>query len=190
MNTSILKIPYNLRQKRPHLVRIPLHQPHDLQTNRLQPILEVLLRPRPEGLVIRTFRPRAGRPVKLPLNHIHEANLPHPPRVVLRVRPRPTALFGPGLHDGVPLVQGGIGAWVAHVPEWEGAVLEFQVAAWGEGVVRLLDDVGRVFEAGEEGAAVDVVECGVEDPLVLGVVDFEADVHGDAGMLALVSQDD
>ena len=43
------------------------------------------------------------------------------------------------------------------------------------------DDGGRVSEAGDEGAAVDVVEgCGV-DPVFFRVVYFEAAIWGNAG---------
>lgn len=59
-------------------------------------------------------------------------------------------------------------------------VLELEVAAWGEGVVGLGDDEGGVAEAGEEGAAVDVVEFVGEGPFVFCVVDFELAVWGEA----------
>jgi hypothetical protein len=47
-------------------------------------------------------------------------------------------------------------------------------------LIGLADDGAGVGEAGEEGAAVDVVEGDGEGPVVFGVVYFEADVAGDA----------
>jgi len=63
--------------------------------------------------------------------------------------------------------------------------LQFEVAARGEGVEGFLEDVARVAEAGEEGAAVDEGEFFVEGPGVFGVVDLESTVGWDAGLLVM-----
>jgi hypothetical protein len=63
-------------------------------------------------------------------------------------------------------------------------ILELEVAAWTEEVESGLYDWEVGFEAGEEGAAVDVVELVGEVPGVFAVVDFEVAVGWDAGLLA------
>jgi hypothetical protein len=54
--------------------------------------------------------------------------------------------------------------------------LEFKVAAWGEGFKCFVNHVLRVFEAGEDSTAMDVVESFGEVPFVFCVVDFKTTV--------------
>jgi hypothetical protein len=55
----------------------------------------------------------------------------------------------------------------------EAHVLEFEIATREEGFVGLGYDGWRVFKAGCEGAAVDVVELLGKDPFIFCIVDFE-----------------
>lgn len=79
-----------------------------------------------------------------------------------------------------PLVQRCICWWIAKEFEGKDHVLHFEVAAGCERVKGLLQDVFRIFEAGEDGAGVDEIEFFMEDPFVFGIVDFEAAVGRDA----------
>jgi hypothetical protein len=54
--------------------------------------------------------------------------------------------------------------------------LKFEVAAWGEGFEGFVYHVLRVFEAGEDRTAMDVVESFGEVPFVFCVVDFKTAV--------------
>lgn len=72
-------------------------------------------------------------------------------------------------------VQGGVVA--AH---GEARVLELEIPAGEEIVEGAAEDGRRRFEAGYGGAGVDVAEGEGEEPVVLGVFDFEVAVWGDA----------
>ena len=54
--------------------------------------------------------------------------------------------------------------------------MEFEVAAWGEGFKGFVNHVLRVFEAGEDSTAMDVVESFSEVPFVFCVVDLKTAV--------------
>jgi hypothetical protein len=64
--------------------------------------------------------------------------------------------------------------------EWIDDVLQLKIAAWGERVEGLADDVLGVFEAGKECAAMDIFKFLSEIPVVFCVVDFKAAVRRDA----------
>lgn len=67
----------------------------------------------------------------------------------------------------VPLLNGGSVACAIDGFHGEERVLDFEVAARGEGFVGLDEDLGGVLEAGEEHAAVDEVEFLAEHPLFM-----------------------
>lgn len=66
-----------------------------------------------------------------------------------------------------------------HELKREQAILEFEVPARSEVVVSLLNDGARISEAGEQSAAVNVVEGAAIVPVVFCVGDFEFAVYGD-----------
>ena len=91
--------------------------------------------------------------------------------------------LGGRAHDGVREGLGcAPGLGVVDAAGREDDVLEFQIAAGGEGGVGFGDYGGGVLEAGYEGAAVDEGEGVGEGPIVFGVFDYEAAVGGDAGL--------
>jgi hypothetical protein len=59
-----------------------------------------------------------------------------------------------------------------------GEIEHFEMPAGSERVESLFEDGGNVFEADGEEAAVDVIEFLRVEPVVFGVVDFEAAVGG------------
>lgn len=63
--------------------------------------------------------------------------------------------------------------------------MQLEVPTWLERFDSLGYDMLRVFEAGKERAAVDVVKLLTKDPLVLCIVDLEVAVGRDTVKLAL-----
>ncbi len=58
--------------------------------------------------------------------------------------------------------------------------MEFKVPAWCEVVEDFLEDGPVIFEAGYNGASVDIVKSVSEGPGVFRIVDFEAAIGWDA----------
>ncbi len=59
--------------------------------------------------------------------------------------------------------------------------MKLEVAAGAEGCEGVGEDYAVRLEAGNEGAAVDIIERGGEEPVVFGVINFEAAIWGNAG---------
>jgi hypothetical protein len=150
----------------------------------LQPTQQILSIPQPQDLLSLPLGPRANRPRVLPLHHIHEARffkillvLPHSGPILADLRR--------SLHDEVdPSLERGAFHRIVHAHERDDAVLEFEVAAWTREVEGGFYHGHVRFEAGCEGAAVDVVEVVGEEPWVFCVVDFKVAVGWDTGLSA------
>lgn len=175
MQLCILQVPlYPLNQLlhlRPRHTPKPHQQP---QTQPLQPVTNVLTKPRRQPLHMPAARPTITRPHKVALLHIDQprgAEHLGVPRRVARV----AAGARRARHDGGrPALEVRALPAVVKAAYRDDEVLELKPAAGRERGGGRGDDGLRGVEAGREGASVDEVEGLREDPRVFGVVDFEA----------------
>jgi hypothetical protein len=73
--------------------------------------------------------------------------------------------------------------WLANVFEGEYPVLEFKVATWGERFKGFVKHVLRVFKAGDQSPAVDIIKFLGKVPFIFCVINFEIAVWWDTVLL-------
>lgn len=134
-------------------------------------------------LEVPPFGPRVSGQVIRLLHDVLEPDLFHPTLVMLHIRPWAAHLGCAGDHHLVPSVYRGIRGRFANIFEGEDTVLQLKISAWRQRLIRLRDNKGRVFKAGDEGAAVDKIKLLAEYPLVFRIVDLELDVGWDAAIV-------
>jgi len=84
------------------------------------------------------------------------------------------------IHELLPADVGAVWRWLrVREEQWEGRILEFQIAAWRQSFVCGPDDVWVVSKAHYQSAAVNVRERLLKKPFVFGIVNFEAAVYRD-----------
>lgn len=120
--------------------------------------------------------PLAAGPIEATLDHVLESGLLEPALILGWAAPVAVHLARRFYYQLVPLVQLAVDRGFASVPHREPPVLILEVSTWRKCVEGLLDDKGRIIEARDQSAPVDIVELGGEGPLVFGIVDLECAV--------------
>jgi len=182
MHGTIPEIVSHAHKQQLDLLSRPSQAPRqERHTHGMHAIEQILLGPHTDQLLLLAAGPRVQRPVEVLLDDVDEARGVHVAAVVLGVRYWASEILGREADLRAPFLQCVTIHRAVDAADWHLRVLELEEAAGPERVVCLLDDPGGVFEAGEQGAAVDVVELLTVVPGFFGVAYFEAAVWGDAG---------
>jgi hypothetical protein len=181
VNTAVLElVPHLAAEHKRLLLGPPQDAREQRQRQALEALVDVVVAPRANLLVVLVGRPRVEGPLELGACDVHETGLAHPLLELVTLDHGPVDGLARVLEElavarNVAVL--GKGAVVGSVRQLD--LLELDVAARLEVVARLAHKVLVRHEAAGEDAGEDEVERRVPRPLFLKVVGLEGDVGRD-----------